>query len=132
LKPNGVFFGTDGAWRIMDTESFFAKIGDRPKFGTQSGPMLVIEGKLHPEIAEDGPSKGIRNAVGVDTIGKAHFVISETPVSFGVIARYFRDELKTPNALFLDGAISALWDPSAKRIDTNAALGPIIVVTSRE
>ena len=40
--------------------------------------------------------------------GRAHFVISEGPVSFGKLARYFRDVLKMPNALYLDGSVSEL------------------------
>ncbi|MEZ5695980.1 MAG: phosphodiester glycosidase family protein [Sphingomonadaceae bacterium] len=132
LKPNGVFYGSGGSWRIRTSDDFFAKVGDRPQFGTQSGPMLVIDGKLHPEITDDGPSKAIRNGVGVDAKGRAHFVISEEPLSFGKIARYFRDELKTPNALFLDGNVSALWDPASDRMDSRAPIGPLIVVTKKD
>ena len=132
MKPNGVFFGTGGNWRVTSTEWFFKTVRDRPQFGTQSGPLLVTANKLHPDIAKDGPSKSVRNGVGVDASGKAHFVLSETPVSFGVLARFFRDELKTPNALYLDGNVSALWDPATERIDVGAPIGPMIVVTKRE
>lgn len=132
LKPNGVFYGTGGKWAVRASDSFYSNVGDRPEFGTQSGPMLVINGKLHQEITEDGPSKAIRNGVGVDKDGRAHFVISDTPLSFGVLARFFRDELKTPNALFLDGNVSALWDPAADRLDIGAAIGPMIVVEAKE
>ena len=132
LEPNGVFFGSGGKWRVMASDEFYAKVSDRPEFGTQSGPMLVIAGKLHPEFAEEGPSKLVRNGVGVDAAGRAHFVLSEGPVSFGRFARYFRDELKTPNALYLDGAVSALWDPRARRRDETVPLGPMIVVTDKE
>lgn len=130
MKPNGVFFGTGGKWRVLSTEAFYASVSDRPEFGTQSGPMLVIEGKLHPAIQDNGPSRAIRNGVGVDAKGMAHFVISDAPVSFGQLARYFRDELKTPNALYLDGQVSALWDPARGRLD-KARNGPIVVVTKR-
>lgn len=132
MKPNGVFYGTGGNWRVTSTEWFFKTVRDRPAFGTQSGPLLVTAGNLHPEIADDGPSKAIRNGVGVDAAGKAHFVLSETPVSFGLIARFYRDELKTDNALFLDGNVSSLWDPATERIDVGAPIGPILVVTKRE
>lgn len=132
LKPNGVFFGSGGNWRVMDSDTFLARVVDRPEFGTQSGPMLVIAGKVHPKIAADGPTKVIRNGVGVDKDGRAHFVISEGPVSFGQFARYFRDRLKTPYALYLDGAVSALWDPASDRSGASAPLGPLIVVTDRD
>ena len=94
--------------------------------------MLLVDGKLHPEITEDGPSRTIRNGVGVDAAGRAHFVISEGPVSFGKLARYFRDVLKTPNALYLDGAVSALWDPATGRMDARAPIGPMIVVEEKD
>ncbi len=130
MKPNGVFYGSGGSWRVLGSNTFFNSVGDRPEFGTQSGPMLLVDGKLHPEIQDDGPSKAIRNAVGVDGAGKAHFVISDTPVSFGQLARYFRDTLKVSNALYLDGAVSSLWDPAGGRQD-GGRVGPIIVVTKR-
>jgi uncharacterized protein YigE (DUF2233 family) len=130
MKPNGVFFGSGGSWRVMGSNTFFNTVGDRPEFGTQSGPLLLDNGKMHPEVQDNGPSKAIRNAVGVSGDGKAHFVISDTPVSFGQLARYFRDVLKVPNALYLDGAISSLWDPAGGRQD-GGRVGPIIVVTKR-
>lgn len=130
MKPNGVFFGTGSKWQVMGSNTFFNTVGDRPDFGTQSGPLLLVDGKLHPEVQDDGPSRAIRNAVGVDASGKAHFVISDAPVSFGQIARYYRDVLKVKNALYLDGAISSLWDPARGRMD-KGRVGPIIVVTRR-
>ena len=93
--------------------------------------MLVIGGKLHPEITQDGPSRAIRNGVGVDAQGRAHFVISQTPMSFGKLARFYRDVLKTPNALYLDGSVSALWDPASGRMDGGVPIGPIIVVEAK-
>jgi uncharacterized protein YigE (DUF2233 family) len=131
MKPNGVFFGSGSRWRVMTADDFYAQVGDRPEFGTQSGPMLLVGGKLHPEITDDGPSRTIRNGVGVDSAGRAHFVISETAVSFGKLARYFRDVLKTPNALYLDGSVSSLWDPATNRMDARAPIGPMLVVEEK-
>lgn len=130
MKPNGVFFGSGSKWQVLDSEAFYRTVGDRPEFGTQSGPMLVVNGKLHSEFQDDGPSRAIRNGVGVDEKGRAHFVISDAPVSFGQFARFFRDELKTPNALFLDGNISALWDPATGRMD-RGRVGPLLVVSKK-
>lgn len=130
MKPNGVFYGTGGTWRILETDTFLRTVGTRPAFGTQSGPMLVKGGELNPEFQDDGPSRQIRNGVGVDSEGRAHFVISNAPISFGAFGRYFRDELKTPNALFLDGNVSSLWDPATGRMD-NRRVGPLIVVEKK-
>jgi uncharacterized protein YigE (DUF2233 family) len=130
MKPNGVFFGSDGRWRVLATDAFFATVRDRPQFGTQSGPMLVIDGKLHPDFEDDGPSRAVRNGVGIDREGRAHFVIADAPVSFGRIARFYRDELKTEQALLLLSNNSALWDPATGRLDSGRA-GPIIVVETK-
>lgn len=131
MVPNGVFFGSGGSWQVLSSDTFFGTVGERPRFGTQSGPMLLIEGKLHPDIQDDGPSKAVRNGVGVDAAGRAHFVISGGPISFGHFARYFRDVLKLANALHLDSQVSSLWDPASGRQD-KGRVGPIIVVTKRE
>jgi uncharacterized protein YigE (DUF2233 family) len=128
MKPNGVFFGTAGKWQVLSADAFAETVNKRPDFATQSGPMLVIDGQLHPQIAPDGPSKKIRNGVGVDPNGRAHFVISDAPVSFGKLARYYRDVLRAPNALFLDGTVSQLWDPANGRMDSGPPLGPLVVV----
>jgi uncharacterized protein YigE (DUF2233 family) len=132
MKPNGVFFGdAAGAWRVLDSETFYREITDRPQFGTQSGPILLVNGELHPDIAADGESLKVRNAVGVDGQGRAHFVLSAEAISFGRLARFYRDELGIADALFLDGQVSQLWDPASGRMDNGAAIGPIIVVEMR-
>ncbi|MBX7481210.1 phosphodiester glycosidase family protein [Qipengyuania qiaonensis] len=131
MKPNGVFYGSGGEWVVRDTDSFLANVTERPEFGTQSGPMLVVDGKIHPEITQDGPSKLLRNAVGVDDEGRAHFVISNAPISFGKLARFYKDELEVKNALYLDGNVSLLWNPATERLDTGAPIGPIVVVRKK-
>lgn len=131
LDPNGVFFGSGETWEIRTTEDFLANVSDRPEFGTQSGPMLLIDGKLHPEISTDGESRLVRNGVGIDGQGRAHFVISNAPISFGKLARFYRDELSVSDALYLDGNVSALWNPATGRLDTGAAIGPLIVVEKK-
>lgn len=132
LLPNGIFFGdAEGRWRVYDTDRFADEVTQRPQFATQSGPMLVIRGELHPQIDPNGASYKTRNAVGVDARGRALFVISETPVSFGRLARFYRDVLKVDNALFLDGSVSQLWEPVSGRMDSGPELGPLILVRNR-
>ncbi|HVH37437.1 MAG TPA: phosphodiester glycosidase family protein, partial [Sphingomicrobium sp.] len=86
---------------------------------------------LHPQFEHDGQSRYIRNGVGVRD-GKALFVISQDPVSFGKLARFFRDDLKTPDALYFDGSVSSLWDPNGNRQDSHSPIGPMIVVLRPE
>lgn len=130
LNPNGVFWSSnDGGLHVSTTDDYAAE-KPRAKWATQSGPMLVIGGKLHPAFSPDGDSRYIRNGVGVTSEHTAVFVISDDEVSFGKFARFFRDELKTDNALYFDGAVSSLWAPSLGRMDSTRNLGPIVVVTS--
>lgn len=131
LKPNGVFWqGHDGSLHI-DASDAYAAEPRAPRWATQSGPMLIIDGELHPRIAEDGASRFIRNGVGVTDEHNAYFVISSGFVSFGRFARFFRDELHCRDALFLDGTVSSIWAPSVGRYDDNHELGPMVVVLDR-
>ena len=59
-------------------------------YATQSGPMLVIDGQIHPKISENGPSRKIRNGVGVRDRHIAVFSILVCPVTFREFARRFR------------------------------------------
>ena len=131
LLPNGVFsVDPDGTVHVEETQSFLGRHA-APTWATQSGPLLVEGGVLHPKIAEDGDSRLVRNGVGVPGPGEADFVISEGRVSFGRLARFFRDVLHCPDALYLDGTVSSLWAPNLKRRDRAAGLGPLVVVTAK-
>ncbi|WP_245447373.1 phosphodiester glycosidase family protein [Methylobacterium sp. 17Sr1-1] len=126
LKPNGVFYVAGDRAGVLETGRYL-KAHPRAEFATQSGPMLVINNRIHPKISEDGPSQKIRNGVGVRPDGHtAVFAISEAPVSFGAFARLFRDALGCPNALFLDGSVSSLYAPSLGRQDLSRPLGPLV------
>ena len=128
LQPNGVF-AVDGRGRVSVVPSgLFAKRTRPVRWATQSGPMLLIGGKLHPRFDADGPSRLVRNGVGVAGPRTAWFAISEEGVSFGRFARLFRDALGCTDALYLDGTVSSLWDRGAGRKDAYSSLGPMIAV----
>jgi uncharacterized protein YigE (DUF2233 family) len=128
LKPNGVFYAGEGEAGVLETGAFLKR---KPKaaFATQSGPMLVIDGKLHPRIARASASEKTRDGVCVRD-GTALFVVSESVVAFDTFARAFRDGLKCRNALFLDGGTApALLVPAASRAGNSfIGLGPMIAV----
>ncbi|MBM7048117.1 MULTISPECIES: phosphodiester glycosidase family protein [Rhizobium] len=128
LLPNGVFYLLPGRAGVMESKSFAAS-NIKPFYATQSGPMLVIDGKLHPSFLADSTSFKTRNGVGVTNDGKVVFAISDGPVRFHDFATLFRDELSCANALFLDGSISSLDIPEWQRRDGLFPLGPIIAVT---
>ena len=132
LKPNGVFaVAADGSVMIRESAAF-ARARPRVRWATQSGPMLVIDGRLHPAFQPDGESRHIRNGVGTIDRRRAWFVISEEPVSFGRFARFFRDVLGCRDALFFDGTVSSLWDPASGRRDEGYEFGPIAAVFELE
>lgn len=126
LKPNGVFAITNRGATVVET-SEYRKISKRVILATQSGPMLVHNGKIHPAFVSNSASLNIRNGVGVASRDIAIFAISESPVNFYEFAVLFRDVLHCPNALYLDGAISGLYSTALKRNDFSL-FGTIIAV----
>ncbi|WP_246739670.1 phosphodiester glycosidase family protein [Martelella sp. HB161492] len=129
LLPNGVFALGGGKAVVEETRAYLAS-GFKADFATQSGPMLVIDGKLHPRFLPDSDSFKRRNGVGVNADGKVVLVISRQAVSFYDFALVFRDDLGCDNALFLDGTISSLYAPELGRNDRLFPLGPIIAVVT--
>ena len=130
LVPNGVFHIHGGQAGVTETQTFLLK-STVPDYATQSGPMLVIDGKLHPKFLENSTSRKIRNGVGING-DKVIFVKSEDPVNFYTFATLFRDKLGASNALYLDGTISRLYSAELGRNDRGAVMGPIVgVVTDR-
>ena len=132
LLPNGIFCIGDGRADVIETRRFEAE-SPSCRYATQSGPMLVIDGELHPRFLEDSDSRYIRNGVGTSEDGtKTIFAISERPVTFHEFGRLFRDALEMPQALFLDGNISRLYAPAIRRADLGRPLGPIVGVVVSE
>ncbi|WP_299964941.1 phosphodiester glycosidase family protein [uncultured Roseobacter sp.] len=129
LLPNGVFCVREGRADVFETGAFVAA-DPACDHATQSGPMLVIDGALHPRFLPDGTSKFIRNGVGTSADGqRVVFAISDDPVNFHSFGRLFRDHLGLSNALYFDGKVSRLYAPSLGRSDFGFSLGPIIGVT---
>lgn len=132
LLPNGVFALDGDAALVMESGAFadfYDDDDDQPDYASQSGPMLVINGEIHPGINEDGTSRKRRNGVGVSADGETvYFVISDTPVTFHEFASLFRDALDTPNALYLDGVVSRLYAADIGRDEKGLDMGPIVGV----
>jgi uncharacterized protein YigE (DUF2233 family) len=131
MKPNGVFYVSVDRAAVAETRAFLKQ---RPQadLATQSGPMLVINGRLHPRFDRHSTSLKTRNGVGVRADGKVIFAISQGEVSFDAFARLFRDGLNCPNGLFLDGgSASSLYAPSLNRLGNILSLGPMLGVYER-
>lgn len=125
LKPNGIFYVKGRQAGVLETGAYL-KRKIRPDFATQSGPMLVINGQIHPRFSDQSTSRKIRNGVGLKDEHTVVFAISDDPVTFSTFAHLFRDELGCADALFLDGSVSSLYAPSLERMDALMPMGPII------
>ncbi|TLX14438.1 hypothetical protein FFR93_11830 [Rhizobium sp. MHM7A] len=126
-KPNGVFFLGEAGAGILPTDEFLTR-APKVRFATQSGPMLVIAGKLNPIFIVGSTDRTRRSGVGICASGAVRFAISEDSVNFHDFARLFRDQLKCPDALFLDGGRGVgLFYPPLGRNDRSwhGGYGPI-------
>lgn len=128
LLPNGIFCVQADRADVIETLAYSEA---RPDciYATQSGPMLVIDGALHPRFLPDSTSRYVRNGVGTSSDGtRVVFVISDDAVTFHEFGRIFRDDLGLPQALFLDGSVSRLHAPQLNRSDFGRWMGPIVGV----
>lgn len=130
LLPNGVLCLRAGRADVIETLRF-EREAPACRHATQSGPMLVIDGALHPRFLPDSTSRHVRNGVGTSSDGsQAVFAISNNPVTFHEFGSLFRNVLDTPNALYLDGNVSRLHAPAIGRSDPGFLMGPIVGVVA--
>jgi uncharacterized protein YigE (DUF2233 family) len=128
MKPNGVFYVAGERAGVLETGAYL-KQRLHADMATQAGPMLVINGRLHPRFSHNSPSLKQRNGVGACEGQRVAFAISDGEVSFAAFARLFRDGLKCDNALFLDGgSVPSLYVPLLKRGSNLFSIGPMIGV----
>lgn len=124
MQPNGVFLiENNNKARVVPTKEL--KSTKNILYATQSGPMLVIDGKLHPKFNEGSTSLHIRNGVGVLPNGHLLFAISKERVNFYDFATYFKEQ-GCKNALYLDGFVSRMYLPAKKWEQTDGGFGVII------
>ena len=132
LQPNGIFFIENGKAQVMETGRYLGR-AHAPELATQSGPMLLIDGKLHPRFIDGSDSRYVRNGVCASADGRVvHLVLSRQPVNFWDFAVFFRDRLNCRNALFFDGHISSFYYPEGGIDYRRDRLGPMLVVTDRK
>ena len=95
------------------------------QYATQSGPMLIIDGKLHAEFKKGATSVHYRNGVGILPNGNLLFVMSKEKVNFYDFATFFKNK-NCENALYLDGFVSKTYLPSKNANDLGGNFGVII------
>lgn len=120
LHPNGVFYiKNNGEAFIQDNKSFQSIYNegtcDGIKYATQSGPMLIINGKIHPSFTPNSKNIHVRNAVGILPDGNVCLVLSEEKICFYDLATLFRDQLNCEHALYLDGYVSRMYHASLEQ-----------------
>jgi uncharacterized protein YigE (DUF2233 family) len=127
-KPKGVFFLDATGAGILPLDTYL-KRRMKVTFATQSGPMLVIDGKTNPIFIPGSTDRTRRSGVGICEGGAVRFVISDGPVNFHDFGELFRDELKCFDALFLDGGRGAgIHVPAMDREDWSGhgGYGPVV------
>ncbi|MCJ8152143.1 phosphodiester glycosidase family protein [Chryseobacterium sp. SSA4.19] len=124
LKPNGIFYVTkSNESAIVSTENF--KANPKIKFATQSGPMLIIDGKINPAFQNHSRNLNIRNGVGILKNGSPVFVMSKKEINLYSLASLFKS-LECENALYLDGFVSRTYFPKGNWIQKDGDFGVII------
>ncbi len=136
LKPNGVFYLDKLNTPHIDTTESVQRLSPAAikqwKLATQSGPMLVINGKIHRAFIQESKNLKIRSGVGVmPSKTKVVFAITLNESNFFDFATFFKDVFQCQNALFLDGAISKMYlsDLHPKELEGN--FGPMISVSKK-
>lgn len=127
MKPNGIFYlMADNTPHVCATSDF--SDNDQIKYATQSGPMLIINGQIHPAFQKGSPNLKIRNGVGILPNNQILFAISKTEINFYDFAEFFLKQ-GCKNALYLDGVVSRAYYPKGKWIQTDGQFGVMIGVT---
>lgn len=130
MKPNGVFLINEKHEAHIVTSTDYVDLLSPAMWATQSGPMLVLRSDINPNFNASSTSLKIRSGVGVRKNGIVVFALSHQPVTFYDFASLFAGRLKCPNALFLDGDISAFYVPGAK-FNLPQTFGPMIGVVAK-
>nr|WP_304363683.1 phosphodiester glycosidase family protein [Jiella sp. LLJ827] len=132
MRPNGVFYIENGRAHVRESQCYLDE-GHKPELATQSGPMLLIDGELHPRFIDGSDSRFVRNGVCARDEGRTvTLVLSRKPVNFWDFAVFFRDRLDCRDALFFDGKVSSLYYPAGGIDYRQDRLGPMLVVTDRD
>lgn len=133
MHPNGVFYLNEkNEPYILSTSEFLELRSDSTyniKFATQSGPMLKINGVVHPNFNWGSTSRKIRSGVGIYE-GISVFAITRGLSNFYDFASFYTEIFECENALFLDGAISRMYDPILSPNDVGGDFGPMISISS--
>jgi uncharacterized protein YigE (DUF2233 family) len=127
LKPNGVFYLTsNNSAFVCKTPDYIAN--SDIKYATQSGPMLLLDGKINSIFQKESKNLNIRNGVGILPDNRVVFAMSKKEITFYDFAEYFL-QLGCKNALYLDGSISKTYLPEKNWKQMDGEFGVLIAIT---
>jgi len=131
LKPNGIFFISNKGARIVQSSSY-SYLTEDITFATQSGPLLLRNGKLHSKFNRTSKNRYIRNGVGIINPKKIVFVISNEKINLYYFASFFKEKFNCKNALYLDGFVSKMYLPELNRFDLRGTFTGMIAVSKKK
>ena len=124
-KPNGIFVINAHHHALVIDSTSYAALVPPAIWATQSGPLLVYGDDINPDFIETSKNRKIRSGVGVTAKGQIVFALSRRPVTFYDFAQLFREKLKCPKALFLDGDISDFYAAGMTEKEGQHNFGPM-------
>lgn len=127
LQPNGVLFINKNKKAFVCNTKAFISSGSI-EYATQSGPMLVIDGKINSVFTKGSRNLNIRNGAGILPGNKILFAMSTEPVSLYEFADFFKTA-GCNNALYLDGFVSRTYLPEKNLTQLDGDFGVMIGVT---
>ncbi len=135
LAPNGVFYIDEKGVGIQETHRFLKEYKAkkiRPISATQSGPMLVIDGKHHHKFNHGSKSRKLRSGVGLLPNNRIIFIISDRHnTNFFQFGTIYKDLFACQQALFLDGAISEMYIKGNSKNLKGGNFGPMLSITAK-
>lgn len=141
LQPNGVFLiNHKHKAKILTTRQYQRKYASnkqtaRLQLATQSGPMLLINGKINPKFIPDSSSIYSRNGVCTTPKGQLFFLITDNFPTVKVNLYQFAlaaKKLGCNNALYLDGSISKLYAKGGASFHFGHFVGMLAVTNEKD
>jgi len=135
LQPNGALRIANGTAAIVATAELLPREEDdvsQVELGVQSGPLLIVDGRINALFDPASTSRYTRNAV---CLRDAHTVLlaySSTPLTFYQFALALVG-LSCQQALYLDGNLSQLSPDAAPLVAAQReTLSVILAVTAKD
>lgn len=126
MMPNGIFYITRNNKAVICKTTAYRPSPDI-RCATQLGPMLVIDGAIHPQFKKGSRNLNIRNGVGILPDQSLVFAMSKEEISFYDFADYFK-RLGCRQALYLDGFVSRTYSPQQRWMQLDGNFGVMIGV----